>query len=92
MTRVLLPAALFLVSALLSVMSLHAAAASAILGLCLCAYSFARSRRSAAAYVSSAQTGPSASRTMLAGLALLVAPVATVLVVVAAMAGWFGRG
>ena len=92
MTSVLLPGVLLLVSALLSVMSLHAAGASAIVGLSLCAYSFARSRRSAAAYKASAQTVPTASRTMLAGLALLAAPIVTVLVAVAAMSGWFGRG
>lgn len=91
MTRVFVPAVLFVISAFLSVMSLHAAWVSAIVGLGLCAYSLARRRRAAAAAESSGPHPVAASRSMCAGVALLVAPVFTVLLVLAAMGGLFGR-
>ncbi|AXK39592.1 hypothetical protein DWG20_09130 [Crenobacter cavernae] len=88
---VLLPVTLFVVSAFFSVMSLHAAWASIIVGLALCAYSFVWTRRARAAPGSAPQTTFAASRSMRAGVALVVAPVLTVLLVLAAMSGLFGR-
>lgn len=91
MIRVFLPAALFLISAFMSVLSLHAAWASGIVGLGLCAYSFARNRRSVTASVSIAQSPFTASLSVRTGIALLAAPVVTLLLVAAAMSGLFGR-
>lgn len=89
---VLLPASLFIVSAVLSVLSLYAAWASLIVGLGLCAYAFARKRRALTSMPGiSIQGGLVASPSMRAGLALATAPLLTVVLVLAAMSGLFGR-
>ena len=87
---VLLPVFLFVTSALLAVMSLHAAWLSLIVGVALCAYTLVQSRR-AAVQTPGPQVLKTGSATLRAGIALVAAPVLTVLFALAAMSGLFGR-
>jgi hypothetical protein len=88
---VLMPAVLFVVGALLTVMSLYAAWALLAVGLGLCVYSFVQTRRLAERTTGLQSRGPlMASLSMRAGVALVAAPVITVLLVMAAMSGFLG--
>ena len=77
---VVLPIVLFIAGALMSVMSLYGIWISLIVGLGLCAYSFIRARGAVMT-----------SSSMRAGAALVIAPLLTVLLVLAGMSGVFDR-
>jgi len=90
---VVLPVALFVVSALLAVMSLQAAGLSFVIGLGMCAYAFVQAR-SLPLQVPGQQLGAKvmASAVMRAGVALVAAPTIAVVLVLTAMSGVFGHG
>lgn len=87
-----LPVVLFVVSALLAVMSLQAAGLSLAIGLGMCAYAFVQARRMPV-QVPGQQLGAKvmASAVMRAGMALAAAPTIAVALVLAAMSGVFGH-
>jgi hypothetical protein len=89
---VVLPVALFVVSALLAVMSLQAAGLSLVIGLGMCAYAFVQARR-LPVQLPGQQLGAKvmASAVMRAGVALAAGPTIAVVLVLAAMSGVFGH-
>lgn len=89
---VVLPVVLFVVSALLAVMSLQAGGLSLAIGLGMCAYAFVQARR-LPVHVPGQQLGAKvmASAFMRAGVALAAAPTIAVMLVVTAMSGVFGH-